>query len=340
MDPETTKPIDEAAPTPEPEVTAQSAFEAGLATVTPEPEPEPKPEPEAEEPAAEAEAEAPEAAEPPAAPDPVDEEISSLSLNERSAARFRELSKSEKALVPIREAAEKAGVKLEDLPQVFARAQERDEFVRMVSETGATPEQFGKLLDYQTSITAASRGDLKAAEAAFEMLLPEVQALAGLLGKEIPGIVDPLADHADLRSAVEDGDLNRERALELARLRTQGKLQESTRTQQDTQARAEQERAEGVQWLNQFEAHMRANDPNYEARRPALVALVESISATVPPKQWAQIVQNAYSRMPAPPVAQPKPTPGPMRPRQSPGVMTPERFDSPMAAFEHGLSQA
>lgn len=333
--PETPAQEAEATPTP------LEAFAAGLAEVVEEEAPE------VEEPPADLDGEdapATDAVEPEpeaAAPDPVDAEIADLKLGERSAKRFRELSESEKSLAPIREAAEKAGVKLEDLPSVFERARERDEFVQMVSSTGATPEQFGKLLDYQSSITAAAAGDIKAAEAAFEMLLPEVQALAKLLGKDVAGIADPLADHADLQADVEDGVMSRERALELARARTQGTLQQSTREQHEQVQRAEAEKAQGVDWLNRFDAHMGANDPAYAAKRPVLLAFVETIGATLPPSKWPEAVQQYYARIPAPPPAPaPRPTPGPMRSRPSPAVMTPETFDSPLAAFEHGLSTA
>ena len=101
-----------------------AALDAGIAAASESPTPAPDPaddaQPEGDDPEPE-----PEGGEPAPEVDPVDKEIADLKLGERSAERFRELSKSEKALAPIREAAEKAGVTLDDLPVVFERARER-----------------------------------------------------------------------------------------------------------------------------------------------------------------------------------------------------------------------
>ena len=316
-----------------------AAMDAGIAAAAeaPAPKPAPEPEPEGEEAQPEPEPEG----EPPPEVDPVDTEIAELKLGERSAERFRELSKSEKALAPIREAAEKAGVTLDDLPAVFERAKERDDFVQMVSSTGATPEQFGKLLDYQTTISAANKGDLQAAEAAFAMLLPEVQTLAKLLGKDIAGIADPLADHPDLKSDVEQGDITKERALELARSRAQGLLQQATRDQSTQEQQAAQEKTEAVDWLNRFDAHMAGSDATYAAKRPALLAFVETIGSTLPPAKWPEAVRAYYARIPAP-VAAPaaKPRPGPVRTHIPPARMEPAVYDDPMAALDAGIAAA
>lgn len=314
-----------------------AAMDAGIAAAAEAPEPAAEPEPEA----AEVEPEPEPEAEPPPEVDPVDTEIAELKLGERSAERFRELSKSEKALAPIREAAEKAGVTLDDLPAVFERAKERDDFVQMVSSTGATPEQFGKLLDYQTTISAANKGDLQAAEAAFAMLLPEVQTLAKLLGKDIAGIADPLADHPDLKADVEQGDITKERALELARSRAQGLLQQATRDQSTQEQRAAQEKTEAVDWLNRFDAHMAGSDATYAAKRPALLAFVETIGSTLPPAKWPEAVKAYYARIPAPVAAPaPKPRPGPVRTHIPPARMEPAVYDDPMAALDAGIAAA
>lgn len=274
-------------------------------------------------------------------PDPVDAEIAELKLGERSAKRFRELSDEVKSLAPLREAAEKAGVDLDDLPSVFDRAKQRDEFVEMVSNTGASPEQFGKTLDYLTDIHAAAKGDVQAAERAFNTLLPEVQALASLLGKDIAGVADPLTGHDDLKQAVEDGDITRQHALELAKARTQGKLHETTSRQQQEQQQVAQEQQQARDWLVRFDQHMTANDPTYAGKRPMLDALAANIRATLPPAAWPEAVQRAYASIPAvvaPPA--PKPRPGPVRPNMPPARMQQAEYDSMDDALEAGIRAA
>ena len=334
-------------PPADPAEDPMAAMDAGIAAASESPTPEPNPDddsPEAGDPATDkpaVEGDPPAASTDEPAPDAVEAEIAELKLSDRSAKRFRDLAESEKALAPIREAAEKAGVSLDELPTVFERARERDEFIQMVSSTGATPEQFGKLLDYQSTITAAASGDMKAAEAAFAMLLPEVQALAQLLGKDVAGVADPLSSHDDLKSDVEDGVITRERALEIARSRNRERLQD-TRLDEVTQAqRAEKERADGVAWLNSFDANMAASDPTYAAKRPALLAFVETIGQTIPPSKWAAAVQQYYARIPAPAPAPPqKPRPGPVRPHIPPARMEQVAYDNPMDALDAGISAA
>ena len=268
------------------------------------------------------------------APDPVESEITELKLSERSAKRFRELSDEVKQLAPLRDAAEKAGVNLDDLPTVFARAKERDEFVEMVSSTGASPEQFGKTLDYLTDIHAAAKGDVEAAERAYATLLPEVTALAKLLGKEIGGVVDPLEGHDDLREAVEDGDITRQHALELARARAQGNLRENTSRQQQEAQQAQQ----ALDWLVRFDQYMTANDASYGAKRPMLDALVANIRATLPPTAWPEAVQRAYASIPT--VQAAKPRPGPVRANIPPARMEQVEYSTMEDALEAGIRAA
>lgn len=282
----------------------------------------------------------PQEAEPePEAADPVESEISELKLSERSAKRFRELSDEVKQLAPLREAAEKAGVDLGDLPTVFARAKERDEFVDMVSSTGASPEQFGKTLDYLTDIHAAAKGDVEAAERAYATLLPEVTALAKLLGKEIGGVVDPLDGHDDLKDAVDQGDITRQHALELARARAQGNLRENTTRQQQEQAKAQQEQQQALDWLVRFDQHMTSADQTYAAKRPVLDALVANIRQTLPPSAWPEAVQRAYASIPT--VQAPaKPRPGPVRANIPPARMEQVEYGSIEDALEAGIRAA
>lgn len=282
----------------------------------------------------------PQEAEPePEAADPVESEISELKLSERSAKRFRELADEVKQLAPLREAAEKAGVDLGDLPTVFARAKERDEFVEMVSSTGASPEQFGRALDYLADIHAAVKGDVEAAERAYAALLPEVTALAKLLGKEISGVVDPLEGHDDLKTAVEDGDITRQHALELARARTQGSLRENTTRQQQEQAKAQQEQQQALDWLVRFDQHMISADQTYAAKRPILDALVANIRQTLPPSAWPEAVQRAYASIPT--VQAPaRPRPGPVRANIPPARMEQVEYGSIEDALEAGIRAA
>ena len=316
-------------------------LEAAMAEFEAAPNGEGKPEdtPEAAEPAAEAPEEPAEAEtqtgateEVPEAEKPQDgaQEAQELRLSDRAAKRFEELREYKTRYAELETQAKQAGFDLAQIGQVFERARERDDLVTMVSETGATPEQFGKSLDYMRDVHQAMTGDTKAAQRAWDALMPEVQALAQMLGKELPGTVDPLDAHPDLVEAVNNGDIARALALELVAARGQGRVHENVRETQQAQAVEQQ----AIGWLQQFDAQMTAQDATYAAKRPMLDVMVRNIRATLPPSRWPQAVQEAYATIPtiAPPAAKPKP--GPVRPHTPPAQMDVGSYDTMEAAIE------
>lgn len=277
-------------------------------------------------------------------------EITALGLKEKSAERFRGMAAEIKELAPLREAMKAAGIEdVGRLPDLVQRSKVGEDMVQMVVETGASVEQYGAALDYLGLIGKAQQGDLVAAEKAYEVMGKEYAALAKMLGKEAPGIHDPLANHQDLRAEVEAGDLLRARAVEIAGQRDRTAYTGSVERQRtESQQAAEQAEQQGIQWLNQFDADMAAADPSYEAKRPALNEAVRGIRQQYHPSQWAQQTALAYARIKAPvAVAAPaaaaapaQPRPGPMRPGGPRPAMDPVAFDDPMAALDYGIQRA
>lgn len=278
-------------------------------------------------------------------------EIASLGLKEKSAERFRGMAAEIKELAPLREAMKAAGIEdVARLPELVQRSKVGEDMVQMVVETGASAEQYGMALDYLGLIGKAQQGDMVAAEKAYTTMSGELAALAKLLGKEVPGVHDPLANHQDLRAEVEAGDLPRARAVEIAGQRDRTAYTGSVERQRtESQKAAEQAEEQGIQWLKQFDADMAAADPAYEAKRPALSEAVHGIRKQYHPSQWAHQTALAYARIQAPvaaPVqpatpAQPvQPRPGPMRPGGPRPAMDPVAFDDPMAALDYGIQKA
>ncbi|AEM50791.1 hypothetical protein [Stenotrophomonas maltophilia] len=278
-------------------------------------------------------------------------EITALGLKEKSAERFRGMAAEIKELAPLREAMKAAGIEdVARLPELVQRSKVGEDMVQMVVETGASPEQYGMALDYLGLIGKAQQGDMVAAEKAYTTMTGELAALAKLLGKEVPGVHDPLANHQDLRAEVEAGDLPRARAVEIAGQRDRTAYTGSVERQRtESQHAAEQAEQQGIQWLNQFDADMAAADPSYEAKRPALNEAVRGIRQNYHPSQWAQQTALAYARIQAPvavaaPPAAPAqpatPRPGPMRPSGPRPAMDPTSFATPMDAMEYGIQQA
>lgn len=279
-------------------------------------------------------------------------EIASLGLKEKSAERFRGMAAEIKELAPLREAMKAAGIEdVARLPELVQRSKVGEDMVQMVVETGASPEQYGMALDYLGLIGKAQQGDLVAAEKAYEVMGKEYAALAKMLGKEAPGIHDPLANHQDLRAEVEAGDLPRARAVEIAGQRDRAAYTGNVERQRtESQQVAEQAEQRGISWLTRFDARMSSEDPDYAAKRPALDQAVREIRAKFHPSEWADETTLAYSRIKLPtpaaapavvaPAAPAQPRPGPMRPGGPGPALVPTSFASPMDALEFGIQQA
>ncbi|HHA2804395.1 TPA: hypothetical protein ACOFB9_000750 [Stenotrophomonas maltophilia] len=277
-------------------------------------------------------------------------EIASLGLKEKSAERFRGMAAEIKQSRATVDALKAAGIEdVASLPDLVQRSKVGEDMVQMVVETGANSEQYGMALDYLTLISKASQGDMVAAEKAYTTMAGEMAVLAKMLGKEVPGVHDPLANHQDLRAEVEAGDLPRARAVEIAGQRDRAAYTGSVERQRsESQQAAEQAEQQGVQWLNTFDAQMSREDPAYAAKRPALDEAVRQIRQQYHPSEWAQRTALAYARIQAPvaaaapaaPAAPAQPRPGPMRPSGPRPAMDPTTFASPMDALEYGIQQA
>jgi len=369
IDPDTAPTDDTAAPDP-----AAAAAEAPTPEVVPEPDgagflkaiedagqmPEPELPPGAEPPKPDA---APEPKpEIPAKPDPavpkaepdaakgepdkaVEDEIAGLKLKDKAAERFRGMAGEIKELAPIRDAMKAAGITdPAELPQIAKRAKDGDDLIQMVTDTGCGAEDFSRVLDYMGTISKGRNGDRAAVEAALKVVGEEYAAIAKALGKEIPGVFDPLAEHADLRQQIDDGDITRAAALELvqARQTAAAQAQRTQQATQQTQAQQAQQQAEqqGIASLQQWEAAKLA-DPNYAAIRPALNDKVAEIRQQFPPAQWAAATELAYQALAAQarPVAPAKPTPGPVRAGGPRPAMMPTT-DDPMEAMMQGIAAA
>lgn len=277
-------------------------------------------------------------------------EIASLGLKEKSAERFRGMAAEIKQSRATVDALKAAGIEdVASLPDLVQRSKVGEDMVQMVVETGASAEQYGMALDYLGLISKAQQGDMVAAEKAYTTMTGELAALAKLLGKEVPGVHDPLANHQDLRAEVEAGDLPRARAVEIAGQRDRTAYTGSVERQRtESQQAVEQARQDAFDGLQAYDAEMKATDPSYLAKREVLQGHVKAIMATYPPREWERRTAIAYASIklpeqpmtPAAPAAPAQPRPGPMRPSGPRPAMDPTTFASPMDALEYGIQQA
>lgn len=304
--------------------------EAGFeADVNAKPAPK-KDEPKAEDPPKEEEPKSDEAVD-------VEAEIKALGMKEETAKRFRALTGQ------LAELREKDKTWEAERTALLSESKLALDFQDMVINTGAQPQQVGAVLGY---LAAVNSGDPQKIRLGYDALKAELVNVAKLIGEpiDLPGVKhDPLDAHPDLKEEVQDGALDRKRALELAQARDAAK--QIGERQQQTQAQAEGERVkqEAIQSVASWAQaeSLKIGPEIYAARIAPLKPMIARIQAALPPNQWAGAIQELYqaSPMPTPAPRAPAP-PAPIRPGgRSTGSMDRKPKDD-MDAFEMGLAAA
>lgn len=282
----------------------------------------------------------------------VEAEIKQLRLSAKSADRFRTMSAEIKSLAPVKDAMEKAGIKdpvafvQQQVPVLLQRSKDFEDMVGMVSATGATPQMYTMMLDYMADAVSGAQGDLNAAQRAYDRTLKELSVWGKLLGREVPGLVDPLETHTDLKAAVEAGDITRELALKTAQERNANQLMRGRNERTDTANAQQQAQTAGRAALDTLEQQLKAKDADYLRKRDFFLPAVRRIVAKYPPDQWAAEAERAYAEIPAlpkapappPPPANTRPLPGPVRGGARMSVAHVPK--DPMEALEMGIEAA
>ena len=191
----------------------------------------------------------------------------------------------------------------ERIRQVFAERkqleQDMTEFKQLVTSTGMTPQDFAQTLEFGRLVNS---GDEKDVRVALEMLESQRAMLYQRLGVEAPG-VDLLKDHDDLKQAVDNMEITRERAVELAKFRKS----EAAKAQQQQEVQATTQRQQEFQQTVQsaagaMEAYLktRANEVDHPARMKVITAHfqnpanLQAFIQTYQPNQWAATIKMMY----------------------------------------------
>jgi hypothetical protein len=204
----------------------------------------------------------------------------------------------------------------ERIKQVFAKAKEAEskatqleaditEFREMVVSTGMTAEEFGQTLEFGRLLKT---GDEKSLRTALEMVDQQRELICKQLGIEAPG-VDPLADFPELKKSVDQMEMSRAGALELAKY----KRQEQSRQQvQQSQQQSQQEMQQFQQQLDAAQQAAaayfvtRKDEADYPAKLQRIQqyfkdpAKVNEFISTFEPKQWFGQIKFMYDNMSVP----------------------------------------
>lgn len=216
-----------------------------------------------------------------------------------------------------------------------AQAAQRDiqAFREVISETGASPQDFGQALDY---LRAVNRGDM---QGALRMLDEQRRMISLAMGQPIPG-ADALAEFPDLRQRVEAYQMDESAALEIARARVMQREQmrqhQSQQQGMQRQQAQQQERANAIGMIDQMGAQWTKSDPDYQAKESVILKQLPSIAQQFPPGMWAHQVRMLYDTLSAMPMPQPaRTTPAPLRASgQTAGAREP---GSMLEALQSGL---
>jgi DNA-binding protein H-NS len=197
----------------------------------------------------------------------------------------------------------------ERIKQVFAERKQMEQdlaqFREMVQSTGMTPEMFAQTLEFGRLM---SSGDEKNLRVALEMIESQRTMLYAKLGVEAPG-VDLLKGHDDLKQAVDNMEITRERAVELAKFRKQ---QAEVTQRQQVQQQSAQQQQEFQQQVQQAAHSMetylqtRANEVDHPARMKVIAehfknpANLQKFVSTYQPHQWAATIQMMYDNIQVP----------------------------------------
>lgn len=180
---------------------------------------------------------------------------------------------------------------------------DRDDILGMITETKATPEQYGQALSYLQMVNS---GDPAQQQQALAFMQQEVVSLSKILGVVVPG-VDLLAGHPDLKQGVADGEISAKHAEELAAAREQAKVRTATanhsREQQQTTAQSEKERQDGYTALNVLGRELATKDGAlFTRKKDLLVTVLQESMQNSHPSKWAKIFKAAYDKLnlPAP----------------------------------------
>lgn len=211
----------------------------------------------------------------------------------------------------------------ERIRQVFAERkqleQDINEVRELISSTKMSPDEFAQTLEYGRLINSGDDKDLRVA---LEIIEGQRSALYQRLGVEAPG-VDLLAGHEDLKNAVENLEITKERALELAKYRKADQdKQAAVQQQQQTQQQQAQYQKTVQDAAGAMESYLstRANEVDHTARMEVIgnhfknPANLQEFVSKFEPHQWPTAIKLMYDGVVVP-KAQAQHSPQPLRSR-------------------------
>lgn len=180
-----------------------------------------------------------------------------------------------------------------------------NEFRTMVQSTGLDPEEFLGMLEVGKLMKSGTAADKRLA---FDRISAQRESLARELGIEAPG-VDALSDFPDLQKKVDNLEITKETALELAKYKRQERTQQQ---QQQAQQQSQQDMdafTQSIQKASDTATQYfmtRKHEADYEPKMKMIhakfkdPAYMQEFVTTYEPKQWFGLFKMMYDNMVVP----------------------------------------
>jgi len=221
----------------------------------------------------------------------------------------------------------------------------RDAILGVLEETHTTQDQLSAYLEFNALLQSKDPKDL---DAALRMVEGQRMALYKALGREPQGgDLDLLADFPDLKKHVEEEEITRAAALEIAQGRREKAAREANAQREQNQQRSQQQTAEqrkqaaegALKGIEAWTAGLAKTDLDYKAKEDKLLAKVDGVMKSYPPNQWLPTLQLLYEGIE---IQKAAPASGrqnqPLRPSgATPGAKAP---NSMLEAINQGLGYA
>jgi hypothetical protein len=201
----------------------------------------------------------------------------------------------------------------------------RDDMMGVFDEHLVQPEDLGVLLDYNKRLKT---GDLAGA---LKIVDDARAAIHKAMGKEGPG-VDLLAEFPDLQKKVDDLEMKREYALEIANARRREAARESAQRQAHSQQSEQQRTASEVKKaeesalveIDRWSVQMAKEDIDFAKKEEKISPQMTEIVKEYPAQLWLPTIKRLYGSIQVVKEAAPPPAGGgPLRPSGAkPGAKT------------------
>lgn len=183
-------------------------------------------------------------------------------------------------------------VKLTETNKTLSEA--RDGILGVLRDTNTSQDQLIGYLNFNALLQSSDPRDL---QAALSMVESQRAALYKALGKEGAG-VDLLSEFPDLQKRVDESQITREDALELANGRRRDQALSQQRNTQGEQARtaqaAQKLQDDAVVGIETWSRKMAKEDIDYKKKEERLLAKLPQIMKDYPANLWLSTFQNVY----------------------------------------------